>query len=94
LAELADRIGRTTLLPVPGEALLWSRDAAVYAIFCLAELGEGQAGSVIWCTARDVHNDALARCLRLARTYAKSERTAWPARLAEAGIVPASTVPD
>ena len=94
LAELADQIGRMTLRPAPAEALLWSRDAAVYAIFCLAELGEGQAGSVMWRTARDVHNDALARCLRLARTDAKPGRTAWPARLAEAGIVPASTVPD
>jgi len=94
LAELADQIGRTTLLPAPGEALSWSRDAAVYAIFCLAELGERQAGSVMWCTARDLHNDALARCLRLARTYAIPGRTAWPVRLEEAGIVPASTVPD
>jgi len=94
LAELADQIGRTTLLSAPGEAVLWSRDAAVYATFCLANLGEGQAGSATWCTARDVHNDALARCLRLARTSAKPGRTAWPARLAGAGIIPASTVPD
>jgi len=93
LAELADQIGRTTPLLVSGEALSWSRDAAVYAVFCLAELGECQLGTMTWCTARDVHNDALARCLRLVRTHAKPGRTTWPERLAEAGIVPATTVP-
>jgi len=72
LAELADQIGRTTLLSAPREALLRSRDAAVYATFCLEKLGDGQAGSVMWCTARDVHNDALARCLRLARTSGRA----------------------
>jgi len=92
LAELADyRAGRT---PGSDEALVWSRDAAVYAVFCLARPGADQNGVAIGCAARDVHNRALERCLRLARTRASAGRSEWPSRLAEAGIVPAATVPE
>jgi len=91
LAELADQVGQR---PGSGEALLWSRDAAVYAMFCLTRPGADQSGVAIGCDARDVHNRALARCLRLARTRVPTGRSEWPARLAEAGIVPAATVPE
>ena len=76
------------------EALLWSRDAAVYAVFCLTRPGADQSGVAIGCAARDVHNRALERCLRLARTRASAGRSEWPSRLAGAGIVPAATVPE
>ena len=41
LAELADQAGQTSR---SGEALLWSRDAAVYAVFCLTSSGFDQNG--------------------------------------------------
>ncbi len=87
LAELADQIGRTR---ATDEALARSRDAAVYAVFCLDSLQVDQPDMAIRCAARDVHNRAVERCLHLART----ERSVWPARLAEAGIVTAATVPE
>jgi hypothetical protein len=92
LAELADHQADRT--PGSGGALLWSRDAAVYAVFCLTRPGAGQGGEAIGCDAREVHNRALARCLRLARTRASAGRSDWPSRLAKAGIVPAATVPE
>jgi hypothetical protein len=91
LAELADKASQTR---GSGEALLWSRDASVYAVFCLTRAGADQSGMAIGCAARDVHNRALARCLWLARTRASSSRSEWPSRLAGAGIVPAATVPE
>src|SRR5262249_18460379 len=94
LAELADQIARPALGQSPDEALLWSRDAAVYAVFCLAELGENQARCALACKAQSLHNAALSRCLTLARTHAKPACTGWRARLAGAGIVLLTTVPD
>ncbi len=61
LAELADKAGQTR---GSGERL-WSRDASVYAVFCLTRAGADQSGMAIGCAARDVHNHALARCLWL-----------------------------
>jgi hypothetical protein len=94
LAELADEISRTTLRLSSAEALLWSRDAAVFSLFCLTVLGDGQTGSSMWRRAQDLHNDALARCFRLARTDVQSARSVWPARLANVGIIAVSTVPE
>jgi hypothetical protein len=91
LAELADQAGQTS---GSDEALFWSRDAAVYAVFCLTRPGADQSGVAIGCAAREVHNRALTRCLRLARTRASAGRSDWPSRLAGAGIVPAATVPE
>jgi hypothetical protein len=94
LAELADRIGRMNLPLSFTDALAWSRDAAVFAVFCLRELGDCQSGSITWCKAQHLHNDALARCLRLARTHVKPRRTNWHASLSGAGILTVSTVAD
>jgi len=94
LAELADQIGRTAALPASAEAIRWSRDAAVYAVFCLAQPGETPNRALTWCAARAVHNRAVSRCLGLARTRTAPDRGTWPTRLAEAGIVPAATVPE
>ena len=44
----------------------------------------------MWCAAQDVHNDAVARCLRQVNVSTKPDQTAWPARLASVGMVPAS----
>jgi hypothetical protein len=91
LAELADEIGRT----VPSdsaEAILWSRDAAVYAVFCLAESKDGQGTTAICCAAQNVHNNAIARCLRLVQSSTGADQSQWPGRLGTAGIVPTSTV--
>jgi hypothetical protein len=92
LADLADQIGRTAVFLESGEALRWSRAAAVYAVFCLAQPGDRQDRAVIWCAARAVHNRAVSRCLRLVRADVPADHSAWAARLAEAGIVPATTV--
>ena len=51
------------------EAMLWSRDAAVFAVFCLAELKAEKPGTVAWCTAQNLYNEAVARCLRLMQTF-------------------------
>jgi hypothetical protein len=94
LAELADQISRSTLLWPRTQALEWSRDTAVFAMFCLRALGSEHTGSLIWCKALQLHNDSLARCLRLAHTDNHPSQTPWCARLANAGIVWVSTVPD
>jgi len=92
LAESAGEIARKA--PADStEALLWSRDAAVYALFCLAELKEEESATATWCAAQNVYNDAVAYCLRLTQTSAKSNHSMWPARLASAGIVLAANVP-
>ncbi len=92
LAELAGEIARKA--PADStEALVWSRDAAVYALFCLAELKEEEPATATWCAAQNVYSDAVACCLRLTQTSAKSNHSIWPVRLASAGIVLAATVP-
>jgi hypothetical protein len=92
LAELAGEISR--MVPAGStEAMLWSRDAAVFAVFCLAELKAEKAGTVAWCTAQNVYNEAVARCLRLMQTSAKSDQSTWCARLVNTGMIPATTVP-
>ena len=74
LAELADEIARTA---PPGsiETILWSRDAAVYAIFCLAELKDDQTATAMASAARDVHNNAVARCLHLVQSSTKIDQS-------------------
>jgi hypothetical protein len=91
LAELADQAGQKS---GSASALLWSRDAAVYAVFCLTRPGFDQNSQAIACAARDVHNRALDRCLWLARTHASAGRGEWPSRLAVVGIVAVATVPE
>ena len=91
LAEFADEIARTT--PDATEAVLWSRDAAVYASFCLTQLRSDLTETAIHCAAQDVHNTAVARCLRLVQSSAGIQQSDWPARLSRAGIVATSTVP-
>lgn len=93
LAELADRVGRRPAM-LPGtraEALAWSRDAAVYAGFCLAD---PRCDDLSRRAARDLHNRAVARCLRLAGTASTPGRSGWPGRLADAGIVPTAASAD
>ena len=92
LAELANEIARAAL-PGSTEAIFWSRDAAVYAVFCLAELKEDEVATATRCAAQNVHNDAVARCLRLMQTSAKPDKSTLPARLAGAGIVLTATAP-
>ena len=72
----------------------WSRDAAVYAAFCLSESAGHAGADAMRCAACDVHNRAVARCLRLARTADAPERSGWPERLAAAGIVTVASVPE
>jgi triacylglycerol esterase/lipase EstA (alpha/beta hydrolase family) len=95
LAELADDIGRRAP-PWSSETVWWSRDAAVYAVFCLTELDESQPGAFTACVAREVHNRALARCLRAAKTHSMSgvNATSWSARLGAAGILSVATTPE
>ncbi len=91
LAELAYRIseGSTT-----EDAIAWARDAAVYSTFYLAEPTDGHCNEPVRCFAQGIHNRAVARCLRLAQTDVAPVRSAWPARLAQAGIIPTSTWAD
>ena len=62
LAELADQIAQTA---AADEALARSRDAAVYAVFCLETMRFDRAGMAIGCAAHDAHNRAVERCLQL-----------------------------
>jgi hypothetical protein len=94
LAELADQIGRTTELTAPGEAILWSRDAAVYAMFCLTTLRPGETNAVTWRAATDVHNGAVARCLRLVHSRQTPDQSSWPTTLLKAGIVLSANIGD
>ena len=94
LAELADQIGRTKELLAPGEAISWSRDAAVYAMFTLTALRSCETGAVTWHGACDVHNRAVARLLRLVQSRETAELDTWPATLAKAGILLSATVGD
>jgi pimeloyl-ACP methyl ester carboxylesterase len=94
LAELADQNGRAMGPLATDEAMAWSRDAAVYAAFCLSTSGADTGGDATWCAACGVHNRAAARCLRLARTAESPEPSGWPERLATAGIIPAADVPE
>ena len=87
LAELADQIGRTKERREPGEAIVWSRDAAVYAIFCLAALRPSETDTTSSCAASDVHNREVARCLRLIQSYKTPGQSTWPTTLVKAGIV-------
>ena len=57
LAELANQFAHTTELTARGDAILWSRDAAVYAVFCLATLDTNDEH--LHHTASDIHNRAL-----------------------------------
>jgi pimeloyl-ACP methyl ester carboxylesterase len=91
LAELADQLGRMT---VRDEALAWSRDAAVYAAFYLAEPESGRTTAATLCAAWNVHNRSVTRCLRLLQTRATPSWNDWPVRMAEAGILLTATVPE
>jgi hypothetical protein len=44
----------------------WSRDAAVYAMFCLTVVENTHADPATSFAAIDVHNRAVVRCLQLA----------------------------
>jgi hypothetical protein len=93
LAELADRVSRRPVF-LPGarrEALNWSRDSAVYAAFCLDDPRCDEASRLAAC---DVHNRAVARCLRLAGTSSMPGWSGWPCKLADAGIVPTAAPVD
>jgi hypothetical protein len=91
LAELADELAR--MAPTGStDAILWSRDAAVYSVFCLTELTGDLNAAAMYCAAQNVHNNAVARCLRLAQTSTNTGQSGWPGRLASAGIIPTSTV--
>jgi triacylglycerol esterase/lipase EstA (alpha/beta hydrolase family) len=94
LAELADEIARS-FPPRSPESIDWSRDAAVYAVFCLTELEGIQPGASTACMAQEIHNRALTRCLRGAQKHVTPCRATadWPARLGAAGILLTSTVP-
>jgi hypothetical protein len=87
MAELADRISRRPVLThsMRTEAMAWSRDAAVYAMFCVSDPRSDRSIREMAC---DVHNHAVARILRLAGTSSNFERSHWPVRLAEARILP------
>ncbi len=91
LAEFADEIARIAPSDSTG-AIEWSRDAAVYAFFCLASLNGDDGASEICCAAQNVHNRAVVRCLRLAQSQADADQHSWSVPLRNAGIVPASTV--
>jgi hypothetical protein len=95
LAELADLIARGSPQQ-SSEAIRWSRDAAVYAVFCLTELEENQPGPSMECAACAVHNGALARCLQAAQTDAAFCQTTsgWAGRLGEAGVFLTATNPE
>ena len=92
LAEFADEIAR--IVPADStEAIQWSRDAAVYAVFCLARLNGNESASEISCAAQNVHNRSVARCLHLAQAQANADQRGWTDPLTNAGIVPTSKVP-
>ncbi len=93
LAELADRLARHPAVTPSrrSEALAESRDAAVYAAFCLSD---PRADESTRQAALDVHNRAVARSLRLAGTTAMASHSDWPGRLAEAGLVPTAASAD
>ena len=92
LAELANQFAHTTELTARGDAILWSRNAAVYAVFCLATLDTDD--DHLWHAASDTHNRALARCLRLVQSDKRSDRNAWPVALEKAGIILSTSVSD
>jgi hypothetical protein len=96
LAELADEIGRSLGPLSRDDALAWSRDAAVYAAFCLSGLGAFSDSDPMSRASCDVHNRAAARCLRLAHTAKLPGLSGWPGRLVAAGILPVAdaTVPE
>ena len=94
LAELADEKARTAGPLATDEAIAWSRDAAVYATFCLSALSLDRDSEATWAAACRVHNRATARCLSRAHTASPAERSGWPERLAAVGILPASDVPE
>lgn len=85
LAELADcASGKFT-----GEkAISWSRDAAVYAVFCLEFARADDSGAIVR-AARDVHNRAVRRCFHLLKT----SESGWATRFALAGMNLVSDVP-
>ena len=88
LGELAYRIGQRIALTAPVEALAWNRDAAVYGVFAL---NCPTSTPAICCEAVNLHNRALARCLRLAYPEHHREPCEVLSRLAAANIDPAIT---
>jgi hypothetical protein len=88
LAELACEISQVSTAE---DSITWARDAAVYSAFCLAEPTDGNCDGTVRQLAQGIHNSAVARCLRLARTDVVPARSDWPTQLALARIVPTST---
>jgi len=94
LAELAEHISQKSELTARAEAILWARDAAVYAVFCLQAVGQGPNELEISHAAVTMHNRALAHSLRLMRSPLRPGKNHWPTTLANAGIVLSTTVSD
>lgn len=88
LAELAYQISQTSS---PKDAVAWARDAAVYSIFYLARPVAACCDDPFRCLAQAIHNAAVQSCLNSARTDVTPGQSGWPATLAQARIVVAST---
>jgi hypothetical protein len=91
LAELAYQMSQR---PTAQDAIEWARDAAVYSLFFLAAPADIPCNESTRCLAQSIHNQAVARCLWLARTDVASAPSAWAAELAQAGIILRSTLAD
>jgi hypothetical protein len=70
----------------------WSRDAAVYAMFCLTSVENTHAEPATSFAAIDVHNRAVVRCLQLARSRLPPSQSNWPTTFAQAGVLLSSPV--
>ncbi len=92
LAELAEQISWTTEVTTRGDGIRWSRDAAVYAMFCLKALGKDHVQDGISCEPIKLHNRAVMRCLHLAQTRQPASHNNWPTKLTNAGIALSSPV--
>ena len=93
LAELADRNARSTSPMATDEAMAWSRDAAVYAASCLSASGASTGADATWC-ARATYTTRGGAMPEAGPHRGSPERSGWPDRLASAGIVPATDVPE
>ena len=94
LAELAEHISQKSAPRARGEAILWARSAAVYAIFCLRAAAQAPDDLEISYAAIGVHNRASAHCLRLMHSPVGPGKNNSPTTLANAGIVLSTTVSD
>ena len=86
MAEMTFHIGKRHEILQPGEAMVWYRDSAAYASFCLQ-----QGESVDTVLAEEVHDVAVAHLIRIA-TRPIPMRDPWSSQLARVGIMPRSPV--